>query len=53
MTRRRFPEVSAALFGMICIVEGNLTRSEAARDRKEIDKSTIRIASAVVAPERS
>lgn len=44
---RYFVAVGAALLGLLFVVESYLPRPEAVSDRKEIDKSTIRISSAV------
>lgn len=49
---RYFVSVGAALLGLLFVVESYLPRPEAVRDRKEIDKSTIRISSAVSSPEK-
>lgn len=49
---RYFVLVGAALLGVLCVVDGYLPRREAVRDRREIDKSTIRISSAVSAREK-
>ncbi len=49
---RYFVLVGAALWGVLCIVDGYLPRSEAVRHQKEIDKSTIRISSAIVSAEK-
>lgn len=40
---RYFVSVGAALLGLLFVVESYLPRPEAVGDRKEIDKSTIRI----------
>lgn len=49
---RYFVLVGAALLGALFVVDGYLPRPEAVRDRREVDKSTIRISSAVSAREK-
>ena len=49
---RYFVLVGTALLGVLFILDSYLPKSDAVRDEKEIDKSTIRISSAVNAPEK-
>lgn len=49
---RYFVLVGAALLGVLFVVDGYLPGPEAMRDRREIDKSTIRIFSTANSPEK-